>query len=665
MQHNRATIYSNGIADFQRVFPVEGNKTNRISIPVRQQHLGDVLASLTISGSVKIESPPSYQPANQDDGNITISTGNALTQLAHQLAGADVSIAFGNSILDGKLVGIQDSQVATGGEPVTEQSLVVMTNDGFSRVAINQIESMKYVDEAIQTEIDKALSRRLRDIKPNSTFVDLELSTQENSTTAIIQYTIPAAAWKISYRVLIHEDRPIEFHGHAIVDNNTDEDWKDFVIAVVMGQPITFTTDLADSKTPSRSHVNIVQESAIGAVEVEEAVMSADYAVDHFSHAFDSSAEEPQAQMKSAGAASMKKRSSMQRFGSPAEVDEAEITETGDFCIFESANPVSIAAHRSAVIPVFATTLDETKPVLHFKTENHSERPFRALRFKNTTTHSLGRGVCTVYDGTTFAGSCILPATKPGAESLLPHALETAVKVDAREQSQKSRRVGIRVSEGFAYNSTHNTATTQYYIHNSRNESFQFLLDHDNRLRESKIEVSILREDESHSTLKTEELKNGRRADFELRANDHVCVEIVETSVSQSRISLTGGTAASDKFRVPWLIDNIVNSNTSLSGDPSVLKCIKLQKQLDELIEDTVRVKTEIERLAERQNRLRENIKTGSADQQTARWQSNLAKAEDEIVQLEDQLPELRSKQKSARNELFKSLKGLALEWKQ
>ena len=161
MQPNGATIYSNGIADFQRVFTVSGSKTNRISIPFRQQHLGDVLASLTISGLVEIESPPSFQPANQDDGSIKLSTENAIIELAHQLAGADVAIRFGNAILEGKLVGVQDHEEATGGEPVTGRSIVVMNQEGFSRVPVNQIEVLKFLEDSIQTEIDKALSRRV------------------------------------------------------------------------------------------------------------------------------------------------------------------------------------------------------------------------------------------------------------------------------------------------------------------------------------------------------------------------------------------------------------------------------------------------------------------------------------------------------------------------
>ena len=71
MAKNRATIYSNGIADFQRVFKVSKSKPTQIALPVRQQHLGDVLASLTVSGDVKIDSPPSFQPANSDAVSYT------------------------------------------------------------------------------------------------------------------------------------------------------------------------------------------------------------------------------------------------------------------------------------------------------------------------------------------------------------------------------------------------------------------------------------------------------------------------------------------------------------------------------------------------------------------------------------------------------------------
>ncbi len=60
MSDNRVVIYSNGIADFQRHYEVSGQESREISIPVRQDHLADVLASFNVYGDVSLESPPSF-----------------------------------------------------------------------------------------------------------------------------------------------------------------------------------------------------------------------------------------------------------------------------------------------------------------------------------------------------------------------------------------------------------------------------------------------------------------------------------------------------------------------------------------------------------------------------------------------------------------------------
>ncbi len=665
MQSNRATIYSNGIADFQRVYKVTGDST-KISIPVRQKHLGDVLASLTISGDVKIVSPPSYQPANLDDGNIAITTANALTQLAHQLAGAEIKVTFGEQDVQGKLVGLQDRQIGTNGEPVNETSIVVSNNEGLSTIPINRVVNLRFLEESIQLEIDKALSRRLREIKPNSTFVDLELSAlnadSSSETDAMIQYTIPAAAWKISYRILLLEDQKIELHGHAIVDNNTDEDWKNFIVSVVVGQPISFTTDLADSKTPRRDHVNIVQESAFGAVEVEETIPNRGFGM--AGGMADADAYDVAAMTVAESDLMMpKSRSGRGRGGRPAKIEEAEVAESGDFCIFESSTPVSIDAHRSAVIPVLTTALDETKPVLHFFHPHNPDHPYRTIRFKNTTGHSLGRGVCTVYDGSTYAGNCILPSTKTDGQALLPHALETSVRVNQEAGQSKSRRVGIQIANGVVYESYHEQLEHEYVIENRRDEAFDFLLDHKFSFHDGEKSVTLLRVSSEPESLELEKLKQRkRRVEFTIGENETVKIKTSETHINKSRIVMAPKNGTSD---ISWLLNN-VQSNTNLADDASVAKCIKIYKSQDEkqqLLEETTQ---EIQRLSKRQERLRENIKTGNADQQTAKWQSDLANAENKIVRLEEEVqPVLNAELKQLRSELFAATKDLAIEWRE
>ena len=666
MPQNRATIYSNGIAELHRVYPVATKKTTQISIPVRQAHLADVLASLTISGDVKIESPPSYQPANIDDSNLHIDTQNALISLAGQLAGANVTIFQNETEHTGQLIGHQDQEVPSKkGDTVREKYLIVMVDCAIRRIPLREVQSLQFTDPVIQAEIDKALSRRLRDIKPNSTFVDFGLSATEKKTEAIVQYTIPAAAWKISYRIILMDNNKIEFHGHAIVDNNTDEDWNDFVIAVVMGQPITFSSDLADSKTPQRSHVNIVQESALGAIEVEEELMemSAD------AMAVASGGGEPEIfrkvkskrRSRSAGIAAAKKAEPL-RAESSAQIATAEIAETGDFCIFQSAYPVSIDARRSAVIPVFQTE-SESVAVLHYKYANHSERPYRAIRFLNSLDHSLGRGICSVFDQATYVGNCIVPAMKQGEDSLLPHALEMGVKVKRKIVPTKSRRIGIRISDGVAIESHHNHSQTEYQIRSSSDVSMPFVLDHTSMLGDSKIECCLLRPDGEPETLEIKELAEGCRIEFDLQARDQVVISISETKIHKSRVRLAGSASDQD-LRVQWLYDNFVDANTSVADNPNVKNCIELQRTLDEVLQQLDHAQNEIDRLTHRQERLRKSMKAGVDDQTLLRWQNDLAKSEDAIVQLEDQrIPELADQQLKIRDQLFNALHTLTLDW--
>ncbi|MEM7455025.1 MAG: hypothetical protein AAF456_11805, partial [Planctomycetota bacterium] len=524
--------------------------------------------------------------------------------------------------------------------------------------------TFEFPDAEVQNEIEKALSRQLRAIKPNSTFVDLELKTTVTKANAIVQYTIPAAAWKISYRLILQENGPVAFQGHAIVDNNTDEDWKDFIVSVVMGQPITFATDLAESKTPARDYVNIVQDSAVGNVEVERVIAMAtgggapESGMDKMMM---SDAPVEQRLLKKARGRSGR----AYKRAEAAEMQTAEVEEAGDFCIFESAGPVSIDAHRSASIPVFATTLEESSGVLHYRQSNHADRPYRAVRFKNTTGHSLGRGVCTVYLETTYGGTCVLPASKPGDVDLVPHALETGIRVSAKQKPVNTRRTAIHISSGIAVESRHQVTTTTYHINSSSEDGSTFVIDHVARLgKEADVECQLIRDGEEAELLELSRLTDAVRAEFELSGKEVVSVSFVESCVRKSRINLAGDSPDADRFMIPWLFENIVDSDLSVAGDTAVANCIELQKLLDEKKDQMRHAAAEIKRLTDRQKRLRENISAGGPDQVVGKWQNNLARSEDAIVQLEDErIPELEKAQRQLRSQLYDALKELTLDW--
>ena len=450
MPENRVVIYSNGIADFQRSYTVSADAPAQISIPVRQDHLADVLASFNVYGDVALDSPPTFRPTNELEGNISIDSQRVVEGLVTSLSGATVNVDRVSSSIEGTLVGLHEELEATSGEPVKVKSVIVLTDEGLQRCPIRDIQNLQFLDEDVQAEIDKALQRNFQRIKPNSTFVELTVSTSVEETDAVVQYTIPAAAWKISYRIRLSEDRTTELQGFAVVDNNTEEDWNDFRVSVVTGEPITFSTDLADSKLPQRTHVDLVSEAALGVVEVEAPVIMAGGAVGAGPTDFDmedalySGTAEKRVRMRRAAPTS-----GLAKMSKSVRVENAEIQEVGDFCIFESHSPVTIPAKRSTVIPVFDSEIAQAKHVLHFKSQNHPERPYRSVELKNETEFSLGRGVCTVFEDGDYGGNCVIPAMKPGETRLLAHALETGVAVQVERKRQRNKTVSISLADGF------------------------------------------------------------------------------------------------------------------------------------------------------------------------------------------------------------------------
>jgi len=664
MTENRVVIYSNGIADFQRKYAVEANEPRRIAIPVRRDHLADVLASFNVFGNVKLESPPTFRPSNELEGSISIDSEKVLEDFGKKLSGARVRVERPSGVIEGALVGLHREPEATAGEPIRPRSLIVLTKEGLRRCVLREIQNLAFLDDDVQREIDKALQRNYQRIKPNSTFVELELSAAENADAAdaadaLEQYTIPAAASKISYRLRMAKDREAELQGFAIVDNNTDEDWTDYRVCVVTGEPITFSTDLAESKTPRRKHVDLVSEEALGSVEVEEGVMMA---------ARGPASEDDMELAMLAGAVSATRRmrkaeSSLAEMPS-AQTTSAEIHEVGDFNIFESESAVSIPAKRSAVIPVFNVAVADTQTVLHYKHETHDRRPFRSIDFVNGADFSLGRGVCTVFEEGAYAGSCIIPALKPGESRLLPHALETGVSVERDQKRQRNKMVALRLADGFCYTSTRERRETHYHLKNSRDQEFKLALDHTFTLTEPEIEARREGSGKPIALGLAAQLANGARYEFSLAPHEEAAVKVFEQRVAETKVDLITRTKRHDIFQVEWLEKSLVKSNGPLANDEGIRACLEIHGELESTSQEISGAVQETERLAARQERLRQNIKSGGQDELTSRWRNELDEAEQEIRRLEEQtLPELRKEEKRLRAELKRALRSLSAEW--
>lgn len=677
---NEVTLFSNGIGHFRRSYSVKG-KTN-ISIPFKRDHIGDVAASLQVFGKVRLDAPPSFTPTNANATALHVASDDAYNSLITGLSGAKVRLVphFGDSV-EGTLLGRHNEEsVGPDGQSVYTPYVTVLSEGRVKRVAVATLKDLIFTEDSVQTEIEKALKNNFQRIKPDSTLLDLTVSALSGEDTdAQVQYTIPVAAWKMRYSIR-QEKGQFVLEGAAIIDNNTDEDWDNFRLSVVTGNPISFNTDIATVVTPNRKMVRLVDTSVIGNVSLQEGYSeyeSASFGVaaaaaprggKQLSGGMPRSAGFSKCSVSNRAQYGLESAESLMQMASGdgnlddyyqdvAESAGVDSKEVGDFSIFTSKEPITILARKSAVVPMFTVPLKTAGLVLLYKESNNSHRPFRTVKFKNESDYSLGKGKTVIYNEGVFSGECVLETTKPGENRMLPHCLENGVKVAKEQNMIQTKRSSLKLSAGVVVYEDVSTARTVYTLENKKDEAFKFALEHTNTLGSNNVTVDT----EGVNVKDRERLPNvGYRYYFELEPKSTVSFAVHETLVNNSSVNLSANTYS-------WFKSAVVDAKYPISTDPQVLACVEVQRQIDAVRAEIQQTQTRQSELTQQAARVRENLNaakdTGNAV--VVAWVKDLDDTEKEIRTVSKvTLPGLVAKQTELLNRLTTEMQKISVVWK-
>ena len=667
---NDVTLFSNGIGHFRRTYEVAAGKETRISIPFKTDSIGDVAASLQVFGKVRLNSPPSFTPANSNATSLNICQSEAMKSLLRQLSGSQVTIDVRNSSIPNEeytLLGL-DTEASfnhTGGE-LQKDFLVAMKDGAVRRFPLSDINDVHFKDESVRTEIDKALKANFQKIKPDSTLLDICVSSiGKDSTEANVQYTIPVAAWKMRYAIR-EEDSKFSIEGAAIIDNNTDEDWINFKVSVVTGNPISFNTDIADVIVPQRRMVHLVDRLSLGNVDVEEGVMMAACASGGAPMGMDSSAHimSLRSKMSVSNRAGFGLEScsadDLDYDNAPmAEAPGVESEDIGDFCVFSCKEPITILARKSAVVPMFSVPLKHAGVVLLYKESNHARRPFRAIKFKNETEYSLGRGKTVIYNQGLFSGECVLDSTKPGENRMLPHCLENGVKIIKSKSESTSRRSSINISDGVAVVEHVQSGLTEYTIENKKDETFKVALEHVNRVPGDNTMVNISGVD----IKEREKLDHGWRVYFEVSPNQKTTLTVTESHLNRQT------TIIKQRSGFNWITHNIIDVENPIADDPQIKACVEIQKNIDKTERDRNDARARLTELNEQIDRVRQNLEAAqnvASGGKLDKWIDDLDTSEEEIRKISKEVMPQLSKELQVLNEkMSEALQKVTASWKE
>ena len=268
----RIVLFTSGVGYFQREGQVDGNA--RVDLQFHTQDINDLLKSLVVQdtggGHISAVNYDSRDPVEKTLKSfaINLTSNPSLGDLLGQVRGEQIElVTYGEdgkqgqpATLTGAIVGVQKVKKPAGKYQVLDaDQLNLMTRDGLEGVALDRVQRIRFLKPELEQEFRKALEVLATAHDKQKKTVTLKFAGNGKRIVKV-GYVTESPMWKTSYRLSLDEDAKENkalLQGWAIVENTTDEDWKQVGLSLISGRPISFQMDLyepllcatADSRT--------------------------------------------------------------------------------------------------------------------------------------------------------------------------------------------------------------------------------------------------------------------------------------------------------------------------------------------------------------------------------------------------------------------------------
>ena len=248
----RVILYSNGVAYIERRGTITGHA--EINLSFKQSQVDDVLKSMVVLdlgqgriGAVSYNSsaPPAARLADipfSIEPGTNGDTQGGLAGILRQLQGAQVLVSTAMRSASGSILTVEERKAQPdANHPAVNRPALVITSGNGELISFDlaEVRSIKIIDEGAKRDISEfahaSASARRRDAK-----TIVVTSDGSGAREMLVSYTIAAPIWKTTYRVVLDAQNKPFFQGWAIVDNVSDEDWKNVSLSLISGSPVSF-----------------------------------------------------------------------------------------------------------------------------------------------------------------------------------------------------------------------------------------------------------------------------------------------------------------------------------------------------------------------------------------------------------------------------------------
>ena len=249
-------LFSSGVGYFQREGIVDGDA--RIDMTFRANDVNDLLKSLVLQdldgGRVSAVSYDSQEPVEKTLKSfaLDLTYNPTVGQLLNQARGEKLEVTVQQTaagqpaVMTGIILGMESKQVPHGKDRVVESDLLnLLCAEGLRTVKLSDIQRLRFLNAGLDAELRRALEVLASSHDSQKKVISLNFKGAGKRRVKV-GYVVENPIWKASYRLVQNKLKKIGplLQGWALVENTSDEDWKDVKVALVSGRPISFQMDL-------------------------------------------------------------------------------------------------------------------------------------------------------------------------------------------------------------------------------------------------------------------------------------------------------------------------------------------------------------------------------------------------------------------------------------
>jgi len=640
-------LFTSGVGYFQRDGDVTG--AARLELQFDAKDVNDLLKSLVLrdfdGGQVASVTYASRDPVTKTLKSFAIDlTGDpGLGQILAQARGEQVEILAGAAVR-GTIVGVEMRRVPVKDTAVDKAFLNLLTADGLSSIALDDVQRIRFLRQDLDDELKLALSTLAQGHDTQKKTVAVRF-TGDGKRRVRVAYITESPVWKTSYRLVLGEGAPW-LQGWAIVENTSDEDWKDVKLTLVSGRPISFVMDLYQPLYVARPEMKLKLYESLQAQRYGEAM-------EEMLDAEGAPAEEKSADRKKGFAAERRMRAGAPGAAAPEPqtggIGGREIApvaaggEVGDLFRYVIEAPVTLPRQKSALLPIVGAEVGGEK-VSIYNERVHAKYPLNGLRLKNTTGLHLMQGPITVFDEGTYAGDALIDDLEPGGERLISYALDLDTEVEPVAKSAPAQLVSVRLYKGTLIATNRLLREETYDIRNRGTKAKRVLIEHP-----FDANWKLLKPEPEERT------RDAYRFAADVKPGERAQIEVAEERQLAQSVALSnlGNDAIEVYLRSPVVSDKVREALTKVAA---------MKQQLSQTTAELQQNMQQVTEIGQDQKRIRENMaQLDRTSQIYQRYVKSLTEQEDKIGAIQARILDLRAEELKARKALEDYLLSLDL----